>query len=135
MTVLKILGILIVVAAIGWSCMAVHEYAKQRYAYNVFTKGNLLFMFLPIGLFLLSISFVPDNQTYVSALTAFNLDMVLLIALSAVSLVGFVIYLARQTNIWIGVFVGVVLFLVAAVIIIALLVAAVLAGDKKKGGT
>ena len=35
MTVLMILGILIGVAGIGWSCMAVHEYAKQHYAYNV----------------------------------------------------------------------------------------------------
>ena len=130
MTVLTILGILIGVVATGWSCMAVHEYAKQKYAYNVFTVGNLLFMFLPIGLFLLSISFVPESQTYVSALVAGNLDMILLIALSAISLAGFIIYLARQTNIWVAVFVGGILFLVAVAILVVLFLIAA-ASDKK----
>lgn len=134
MTVLMILGVLIGVAALGWSCMAVHEYARQNYAYNVFTVGNLLFMFLPICLFLLSVYFVPENQTYVSALAAGDLDMILLIALSAISLVGFIIYLAHQTNAWIAVFVGAILFLVAVVVLVVVFLIAAASGEKKKEG-
>ena len=132
MTVLTIIGILMGVAGIGWACVTVNDYAEREYAYSVFNIPNLLLMFIPIGLFLLSIFFVPNDEAYVPALMAGNLDIIVLLVLSAASLIGFVTYLAHQTNIWIAVFVVVVLFLAAVIILAILLLVAALSGKEKK---
>ena len=62
MTVLVILGIVAAVAAIGWSCLAVHEYARNNYAYAVFSKRNMAIMIVPIACFVIGYMFVDDDK-------------------------------------------------------------------------
>ena len=132
MEVLTALGVLIGVAATGWACWAVRDYAWKYYGYNIFSKGTLAYMILPLGLLYISFKFVPSGQTYWGSIMAGDLNMILMVALIATSLIGFCWYLASQTNIWVAIFASVVLIVAAiAIIIIICMIAIARSGNKK----
>lgn len=131
MTVLVILGIIAAVAAIGWSCWAVHEYADNNYAYAVFSKRNVAIMVVPIVCFIIGCMFVDDGQTPIEAVRTGNLDTILMFAVSGLTAAGFFIYLTKETNAWIALFAVVVLFAIAVIIIVVLILFA-LSRDTKK---
>ena len=133
MTVLTILGILVALAALGGGAYAVNDYAQRTYDHNAFCVPNLAFMLVPIALFWIAFAFVEEGQTLVGALRDGNLDTILMVAFSGLSLLGFIIYLANKTNIWIALFATAVQFAAAvAIIAIVILVALLLSGNKKK---
>ena len=131
MTVLTILAVLASLGLLGYGCYAVHDYAHRIYGVRVFSVPHLVFMAVPLGLFVGAFFFKESDQALLAAVRQGNLDLILMIALAALSLIGFVWYVADQTNIWIALFVAIVL-LVAAVVVIAVLLYLAQPGKRKR---
>ena len=133
MTVLTILGVLAALGALAYGCSLVNDYAKASYGFEVFSKRNVLFMFVPIGLVILSAFFLEPGESIPTAVQQGNLDVILLLVLAVGSIVGFFVYVARESNFWIAAFAAVVLFVAAIVIILVLYAIAVArSGDKRR---
>lgn len=134
MTVLTILGVLATLAAVGGFSYWIHAYSVDRYNYEPFSKTNLLFMLIPIGLFWGATFFVAEGETIITAVQGGNLDTILMLALAVLSIVGFVAYVSSQSNLGIALGAAIVQFAAAVVIIAVLfLIAILLSGQKKKG--
>lgn len=131
MTVLTILAVLLGLGLLGYACYAVREYADRVYRVEVFSIQHLVFMAVPLALFIGAFFFKDPDQPLLAAVRQGNLDLILMIALATLSLVGFVWYLTYQTNIWIALFVAAVL-LVAVVLVIVVLLLLAQPGKKKR---
>ena len=129
MEVLTWLGVLLGIAAVGGACWGVRDYAWRHYRFSIFNKGTLAYMIVPLGLFLISLQFVLPGETYWSTIMAGDLNMILMVALIAISLIGFTWYLASQTNIWVALFSTMVLIVAA---VIAAIILILLSSQKKK---
>ena len=128
MTALTILGVLAALGALGGGAWAVNTYAQRTYGYNAFRVPNLAFMLVPFALFWTGYAFVEEGQTLAQALLGGNLNTILMVAVAGLSLVGFAVYLAKKTNIWIALAATAIQF-AAAVAIIAVVVLAVVLKD------
>ena len=130
-TVLTILAVLIGLGLLGYGCYAIHEYAERMYGFTVFSIPHLAFMVVPIALFVGAFFFKESDEALLAAIRGGNLDVILVLALATLSLVGFVWYLADQTNIWVALFVATVL-LIAAIVVIAVVLYLAQPGKKKR---
>ena len=119
-----ILGVLLGLAAVGGACWAAYRYAWKYYGYNIYGIGNLAYMILPFGLLFVSFKLVPPGETYWSSIASGDLNMILMVALIAVSLIGFTWYVAHQTDIIVALL-AVVVLVVSAAVAIAIVIAAV----------
>ena len=128
MTALTILGILVALGAIGGGAYAVNAYSQRTYGYNAFSVPNVAIMLVPFALFWTGYAFVEEGQTLAQALLGGNVNTILMVAVSAFSLVGFAAYLAKKTNVWVAIAATVIQF-AAAVVIIAVVILAVVFKD------
>lgn len=78
-------------------------------------------MAVPLALFIGAFFFKDPDQPLLAAIRQGNLDLILMIALATLSLVGSVWYLTYKTNIWIALFVAVVLLVAVVLVIVVLL--------------
>ena len=134
MTVLAFLGVLVILATVTFSSIAVQDYSVKNFNYKPFNLGNLLFMIVPIGLFWGATLFQGPNETLIAALKQGDLDTILMVVLSALSLVVFTFHMTTKSNFWVAIFSIAVQFFAAVAIIAVILLVAMMRGKSNKMG-
>ena len=132
MTVLTFLGALLVLAAVAFSSIAVQNYSVKNFNYKPFSIGNLLFMIVPVGLFWGATFFYGADENLISALKQGNLNAILMVSFSALSLVGFICHMTTKSNLYVAIFATTVQFVAAVAIIAVIFLIAMLSKNNKK---
>ena len=140
MTVLKILGGLLALAALTWSAFALNEFSGKKYQYKPFNMTNTGAMVIAVILAIISVLTIPDGRNLPEILSdAMKLSVseedsntVVLLGLALLIPVVVYINLILKTNILISTYSISVQSAVALLLIIIMVAGLLLSAAKKK---
>lgn len=138
MTVLKILAFIVLIAAVAWTLLKMHDYSEKKYGFPLFNFPVLAILVLGWICVFLAVYVLPDEHSMSEVFSAIKAltfpepisNSIALVVIAFLAFVSMLVVLTVRTNILFGP-VAWLFQVVAAVLVVPFLVLLIPGGKKK----